>query len=144
MEVPFVPGRTDATEAQTDAASFAVLEPTSDGFRNYRAAMHTRPAEELLVDKAFLLNLTAPEMTVLVGGMRVLDANTGGSKHGVFTDRPGVLSNDFFVNLMDMDVQWAPSGDEEGVYVGTSRSKKGNRFVWFASHQISPSSFKKR
>lgn len=102
IEVPFAPGRTDATQEQTDVASFAVLEPTSDGFRNYQKTRYTLPAEQLLVDKAQLLGLTAPEMTVLVGGLRVLNANHGKSQHGVFTSRPETLTNDFFVNLLDM------------------------------------------
>ncbi len=118
VAVPFSPGRTDATAEQTDVESFAVLEPTADGFRNYLADFHKRPAEELLVDKAFLLNLTAPEMTVLVGGMRALDANAGQSQHGVLTDRPGTLTNDFFTNLLTMDTEWQASIDQPGVYEG--------------------------
>jgi len=110
VTVPFTPGRTDATAEQTDAHSFAVLEPRADGFRNYRAAGVTAPGEELLIDRAQLLTLTAPEMAVLVGGLRVLGANPGGSAHGVFTDRVGVLSNAFFVNLLDMDVAWTSNG----------------------------------
>ncbi len=121
IEVPFTPGRTDATQAQTDVDSFAVLEPQADGFRNYRKATFTVPAEQMLVDKAQLLKLSAPEMTVLVGGLRVLGANTGGAKHGVFTTRPGVLTNDFFVNLLDMDTAWAPAAQAEGLYVGRDR-----------------------
>ena len=112
ITVPFTPGRTDATDAQTDAHSFAVLEPRADGFRNYRAAGVTAPGEELLIDRAQLLTLTAPEMAVLVGGLRVLGANPGGSAHGVFTDRVGVLSNAFFVNLLDMDVAWTSTGND--------------------------------
>ena len=122
IEVPFTPGRTDATEEQTDAAGFAVLEPKADGFRNYLSVRFSVPTEELLVDRAQLLGLSAPEMTVLVGGLRVLGANHGGSKHGVFTDRPGQLTNDFFVNLLDMGTAWRevdPAGDEE--FVGTDR-----------------------
>ncbi|MDT8343379.1 MAG: catalase/peroxidase HPI [Thermohalobaculum sp.] len=111
IEVPFAPGRTDATAEQTDAESFAVLEPIADGFRNYLKGDYTVSAEELLVDKAQLLTLTAPEMTVLVGGMRVLGANHDQSRHGVFTDRPGVLSNDFFVNLLDMGTVWTAAGE---------------------------------
>ena len=122
VAVPFAPGRTDATQAQTDVESFAVLEPTADGFRNYLADFHKRPAEELLVDKAFLLNLTAPEMTVLVGGMRALDANAGGTQHGVFTDRAGTLSNDFFTNLLSMDTEWKVSANQAGIYEGRDRS----------------------
>ena len=110
MQVPFTPGRTDASQEQTDVDSFAVLEPTADGFRNYFGSGQRRsPAEELLVDRAQLLTLTVPEMTVLVGGMRALNANAGQSAHGVFTDRPGTLSNDFFVNLLDMCTEWQPA-----------------------------------
>jgi catalase-peroxidase len=112
VTVPFTPGRTDATAEQTDAASFAVLEPRADGFRNYRGAGVVGAGEELLVDRAQLLNLTAPEMTVLVGGLRVLGANHGGAAHGVFTDRIGVLSNAFFVKVLDMDLAWTPAGDD--------------------------------
>jgi catalase-peroxidase len=121
VEVPFAPGRTDASQEQTDAASFAVLELKADGFRNYLADGFTRPAEHLLVDRAQLLTLTAPEMTVLVGGLRVLGANAGQSKHGVFTDRPGTLTNDFFTNLVDMSTEWRDSGNE-GVYEGRNRA----------------------
>ncbi len=121
VEVPFSPGRTDASQEQTDAASFAVLEPHADGFRNYlRQGPHHRPAEHLLVDRAQLLTLTAPEMTVLVGGLRVLGANLGQSTHGVFTDRLGTLSNDFFVNLLDMRSEWKEVS--EGVYEGRDRA----------------------
>jgi catalase-peroxidase len=112
LEVPFTPGRTDATEEQTDADSFAPLEPTADGFRNYLRQGHRLPAEYLLIDRANLLTLSAPELTVLVGGLRVLGANQGGSSVGVLTDRPGTLSNDFFVNLLGMDTTWSASGDE--------------------------------
>jgi catalase-peroxidase len=111
VRVAFNPGRTDATQAQTDVESFAVLEPTADGFRNYLRPEGTASAEELLVERAYMLNLTAPEMTVLVGGMRVLGANSDGSDLGVFTGRPGVLSNDFFVNLLDPRTEWRASGD---------------------------------
>ncbi len=121
VSVPFSPGRTDATQEQTDVESFAVLEPTADGFRNYLAGFHKRPAEELLVDKAFLLNLTAPEMTALVGGMRVLDANVGQAQHGVLTDRPGALTNDFFTNLLSMDTEWRVSTEQAGVYEGRAQ-----------------------
>src|SRR5262249_482618 len=102
VAVPFAPGRTDASQEQTDVESFAVLEPYADGFRNYLKGKYAVPAEELLIDKAQLLTLTAPEMTVLIGGLRVLGANASGSKHGVFTNRPGTLTNDFFVNLLAM------------------------------------------
>ena len=121
VKVPFSPGRTDASQAQTDVHSFAVLEPLADGFRNYLRKGNLRPAEELLVDRAQLLNLTAPQMTVLVGGLRALDANYGQSKHGVFTSKPGTLTNDFFVNLLDMKTQWQPTSTE-GVYEGRDRA----------------------
>ena len=122
VKVPFSPGRTDASQEQTDVDSFAVLEPTADGFRNYLRMGHQRPAEELLVDRAQLLTLTAPEMTVLVGGMRALNANFGQSKHGVFTNRPETLTNDFFVNLLDMNTKWQASSTSEGVYEGRDRA----------------------
>ena len=118
VEVPFTPGRVDATQQQTDVESFAFLEPVADGFRNYFKGPASVPIEQFLVDKAQLLTLTAPEMTVLVGGLRVLGANAGGSKHGVFTDRPGVLSTDFFAKLLDMGTEWKPAG---GVYEGKDR-----------------------
>ena len=121
VEVPFEPGRTDASQEQTDVDSFEVLEPEADGFRNYVGDDLERPAEEALVDKAELLNLTAPEMTVLVGGMRALDANYQASDLGVFTDHPGTLTNDFFVNLLDMDTVWEPASDDEYVYEGYDR-----------------------
>jgi catalase-peroxidase len=119
VAVPFTPGRTDASDEMTDAASFAVLEPKADGFRNYLRAGSRKEPAELLVDKAHLMTLTAPEMTVLLGGLRVLGANYGGTKHGVFTDRPGVLTNDFFVNLLDMGTTWRASETEPGIYEGT-------------------------
>ena len=122
VEVPFAPGRTDATQKQTDVESFAVLEPKADGFRNYYEKGSRMSPTESLVDRADLLTLTVPEMTVLVGGMRVLDANTGGADHGVFTDRPGTLSNDFFVNLLDMSTKWEKSSKMEGVYEGRDRA----------------------
>jgi catalase-peroxidase len=122
VKVPFSPGRTDASQKQTDVESFAVLEPTADGFRNYLRKGDPRTAEERLVDRAQLLTLTAPEMTVLVGGMRALNANFGQSKHGVFTHRPGTLTNDFFVNLVDMNTEWQPSSTSEGVYEGRDRA----------------------
>ncbi|BDQ34763.1 catalase/peroxidase HPI [Pseudodesulfovibrio portus] len=121
VTVPFTPGRTDATDAQTDAESFSVLEPVADGFRNFLKDRFSVSAEELLVDKAQLLTLTAPEMTVLVGGLRVLGANHGQSGHGVFTRRPGVLTNDFFVNLLDMSTAWAETSGEEGLFEGRDR-----------------------
>ena len=122
IEVPFTPGRTDATAEQTDADSFAVLEPQADGFRNYQKAAFTVSTEEFLVDKAQLMTLTAPEMTALVGGMRVLDTNQNQSKHGVFTDRPGVLSTDFFVNLLDMSIEWKANSEEEEIFEGRDRA----------------------
>ena len=122
IEVPFTAGRTDATAEQTDDDSFAVLEPQADGFRNYQKAAFTVSTEEFLVDKAQLMTLTAPEMTALVGGMRVLDANHNQSKHGVFTDRPGVLSTDFFVNLLDMSTEWKANSEEEEVFEGRDRA----------------------
>jgi catalase-peroxidase len=118
VKIPFSPGRTDATQKQTDVESFAVLEPTADGFRNYLRSGQQIRAEELLVDRAQLLTLTAPEMTVLVGGLRVLNANCGQSKHGVFTKRPETLTNDFFVNLLDMNTRWQASSTAEGVFEG--------------------------
>jgi len=121
VSVPFTPGRADASVEQTDVASVAVLEPAADGFCNYQKARYTVSAEELLVDKAQLLTLTAPEMTVLVGGMRVLGTNADGSKHGVFTDRPGTLSNDFFVNLLDMATTWRAADDADEVFEGRDR-----------------------
>ena len=136
VAVSFSPGRTDATAEQTDADSFAVLEPTADGFRNYLADFHKRPAEELLVDKAFLLNLTAPEMTALVGGMRALDANAGQSQHGVLTDRPGTLTNDFFTNLLSMDTEWQPSTDQPGIYEGRDRTSGDPRWTATAADLV--------
>ena len=124
IEVPFTPGRTDASQEQTDVESFGVLEPAADGFRNYQKTQYAVSAEELLVDKAQLLTLTAPEMTVLVGGMRALGANVGGTKHGVFTTRPETLTNDFFVNLLDMDVVWKAASPAEDVFEG--RDAAGN------------------
>ncbi|MBE7519745.1 MAG: catalase/peroxidase HPI [Thermoflexaceae bacterium] len=121
VTVPFVPGRTDASPEQTDAESFAVLEPLADGFRNFLRAGLRKPAEELLLERAALLSLTAPEMTVLVGGMRALGANTGQANHGIFTSRPGTLTNDFFVNLLEMNTAWQASPTDEGVYEGRDR-----------------------
>ncbi|HLM80703.1 MAG TPA: catalase/peroxidase HPI [Terriglobales bacterium] len=122
VKIPFSPGRTDASQKQTDVHSFAVMEPAADGFRNYLRNGHQMPAEELLVDRAQLLTLTAPEMTVLIGGLRALNANVGHSKHGVFTNRPETLTNDFFVNLLDMNTKWEPSSTSEGVYEGRDRA----------------------
>jgi len=121
VTVPFTPGRTDASPEQTDVESFQVLEPAADGFRNYQRRRFAIPAEHLLVDRAQLLTLTAPEMTVLVGGLRVLGANHGGSKHGVFTDRPGTLTNDFFVNLLDIGTEWKAAADPD-VFEGRDRA----------------------
>jgi catalase-peroxidase len=128
VRVPFTPGRTDASQEQTDVESFAYLEPVADGFRNYLKAKFSVAAEELLIDKAQLLTLTAPEMTVLLGGLRVLGANAGKSTHGVFTKRLEMLTNDFFVNLLDMGTQWRPSADSDGVYEG--RDRKTNELKW--------------
>jgi catalase-peroxidase len=122
ITVPFTPGRTDASQEQTDAAIFDVLEPIGDGFRNYFRADDPLSPETRLLDRANLLRLTAPEMTVLVGGLRALGANHGQSKHGVFTDRPGTLSNDFFVNLLDLGTAWRPSASDKGVYEGLDRT----------------------
>ena len=122
VKVPFTPGRTDATQQQTDVESFAVLEPAADGFRNYVQAGEKLSPEELLVERAFMLDLTAPDMTVLVGGMRALNANSGQSKHGVLTRRPGTLTNDFFVNLLDISTEWKPSASAANVYEGRDRA----------------------
>jgi len=122
IEVPFTPGRMDASQEQTDEENYAVLEPVADGFRNYQKTRFTVPGEELMIDKAQLLTLTAPEMTVLVGGMRVLGANHGGSTHGVLTDRPGTLTNDYFVNLLDMGVAWTPTSPDEDLFEARDRN----------------------
>ncbi|MHB1469842.1 MAG: catalase/peroxidase HPI, partial [Solirubrobacteraceae bacterium] len=127
VSVPFAPGRTDASQEQTDVESFAVLEPRADGFRNWVGGDQALSPETLLVDRAYMLNLTAPEMTVLIGGMRALDANVGHSQHGVLTERPGVLTNDFFVSLLDMGTEWSPSGD--GVYEGRDRASGDPRWT---------------
>ncbi|UCF64440.1 MAG: catalase-peroxidase, partial [bacterium] len=121
VSVPFTPGRTDASQEQTDVESFSVLEPEADGFRNYLKTKYTLSAEEMLVDKAQLLTLTAPEMTVLVGGMRVLNTNYGKSHHGVFTKRPETLSNDFFLNLLDMSTSWKATSKDQDVFEGRDR-----------------------
>ncbi|CAB4667591.1 unannotated protein [freshwater metagenome] len=131
IEVPFTPGRTDATQEQTDADSFAVLEPTFDGFRNYLRPGHIATTEQLLVEKAALLSLTAPETTVLVGGLRALGANYQGNKHGVFTSRPGVLTNDFFVNVLDIETKWTETSKDEEIFEGTDR--KTGKAKWTAS-----------
>jgi catalase-peroxidase len=128
VTVPFTPGRMDASEAQTDVESFAVLEPLADGFRNYIKGEYSVPAEELLVDRSQLLTLTAPEMTVLVGGLRVLGANAAQSKHGVFTKKPEVLTNDFFVNLLDGGTEWNISSRTRGVFEG--RDRKTGELKW--------------
>jgi catalase-peroxidase len=120
--VPFAPGRTDASQEQTDTESFAVLEPRADGFRNHVRTGEKLPPETLLLDRANMLDLTAPEMTVLVGGMRALDANVGRAPHGVLTDRPGTLTNDFFVNLLDAGTEWKTSATAEGVFDGQDRA----------------------
>jgi catalase-peroxidase len=122
INVPFTPGRTDASIEQTDVDSFAVLEPKADGFRNYLAEGQNHPAEELLIDKAQLLTLSAPEMTVLVGGLRALNANSGGSSHGVLTARPGTLTNDYFVNLLDMNTAWAGASGSDQLFEGRDRA----------------------
>ena len=128
VTVPFTPGRTDASQEQTDVESFAVLEPIADGFRNYLKGKQTVSAEAMLIDKAQLLTLTAPEMTVLVGGMRALNANVGKSQHGVFTKRPETLTNDFFVNLLDMGTEWKPVSDAKDVFEG--RDRKTGQVKW--------------
>jgi catalase-peroxidase len=130
VSVPFTPGRTDASQAQTDTASFAAMEPTADGFRNFYGAGNDLSPAEMLVERAYKLNLTVPEMTVLVGGMRALDANTGGVKHGVFTDRPGQLTNDYFVNLVSMSTAWSKS-PTDGLYEG--RDRKSGQLKWTAT-----------
>ena len=129
ISVPFTPGRMDATQAQTDVESFKVLEPVADGFRNYVHSSKLRiPAEELLVDRAQLLRLSAPEMTVLVGGLRVLGANTHDAKHGVFTQRVGALTNDFFVNLLEMGTAWTL--DEKSAHIFEARDRKTGQVKW--------------
>jgi catalase-peroxidase len=131
VRVPFRPGRMDARQDQTDVESFSVLEPIADGFRNYLKGEFTVSAEQLLLDRAQLLTLTAPEMTVLVGGMRVLGTNVGGAKHGVFTSKAGTLSNDFFVNLLDMRTEWRPASDAKDLFEG--RDRKSGRVKWTAT-----------
>jgi len=128
VPVPFTPGRMDASLEQTDAESFAVLEPIADGFRNYLKCKYTVSAEALLIDKAQLLTLTAPEMTVLIGGMRVLKTNFGGAQHGVLTKRPEALTNDFFVNLLDMGTEWKPVSKDADVFEG--RDRKTGAIKW--------------
>jgi len=131
VNVPFIPGRMDASQEQTDVESFGVLEPAADGFRNYLKRKFAISTEELLVDKAQLLKLSAPEMTVLVGGMRVLNTNFDHSKHGVFTRRPEVLTNDFFVNLLDMSTAWMPASDDKETFTG--RDRKTGAVKWTAT-----------
>jgi len=131
VEVPFTPGRVDASQDQTDVDSFAVLEPEADGFRNYQKTTYSVSAEEMLVDKAQLLTLSAPEMSVLIGGLRVLGANYGGSQHGVFTKQPGKLTNDFFVNLTDMGVQWHPENEDAQTF--KAHDRKTGEVRWTGS-----------
>jgi catalase-peroxidase len=130
VRVPFTPGRTDASQDQTDIESFAVLEPVADGFRNYKKSRtgYSASAEELLIDKAQLMTLTAPEMTALIGGMRVLNTNFDGSSHGVFTDKPGLLSNDFFVNLLDFGTTWLSANGTQEIFEG--RDRKNGQTKW--------------
>jgi catalase-peroxidase len=128
VKVPFKPGRMDARQDQTDAESFEVLEPLADGFRNYLGGKFPVAGEQLLLDRAQLLTLTAPEMTVMVGGMRMLGTNVGGAKHGVFTSKPETLSNDFFVNLLDMRTEWKPVSDAKDVFEG--RDRKTGKVKW--------------
>ncbi|MCP5382104.1 MAG: catalase/peroxidase HPI [Kordiimonadaceae bacterium] len=128
IKAPFIPGRTDASQEQTDVEAFEVLEPIVDGFRNYSKAKYAIPGEKLLLDKAQLLTLTAPEMTVLIGGMRVLNTNSDGSAHGIFTDRPGVLSNDFFKNLLDMSITWKSKSDDDELFEGRARAT--GKTIW--------------
>ena len=131
IEVPFTPGRMDASQEHTDVESFSVLEPIADGFRNYQKARYSVSSEELLLDKAQLLNLTGPEMTALVGGLRVLNANTGRAKHGVFTKTPETLTNDFFVNLLDMGTEWKATDDKADSFEG--RDRKTGTVKWTAT-----------
>ena len=129
VSVPFTPGRTDADQESTDVESFSYLEPMADGFRNYVAKQGAVPTEHMLIDKAFMLNLSAPEMTALVGGLRVLGNNVGTEGHGVFTDRPGQLTTDFFTNLLDMDVRWTAVGEAEDVFEGRDRASGDLRWT---------------
>jgi len=136
VSVHFAPGRTDASQESTDVESFAVLEPRADGFRNYARAGEKAPLEQLLVERAYLLGVTGPELTVLVGGLRALGANHGGSKHGVFTDKTGVLTNDFFVNLLDMSTEWKASETAENVYVGYDRASGAQKWTATANDLV--------
>jgi catalase-peroxidase len=131
VAVPFAPGRTDASQEQTDVHAFSVMEPLADGFRNYQKDGHVALAEVALIDKAQLLTLTAPEMTALIGGLRAININAGGAKHGVFTDKPGALTNDFFVNLLDMSTQWKSIPDAQDVFEG--RDRKSGSVKWTAT-----------
>ena len=128
-EVPFSPGRGDATDEQTDAPSFDVLEPLSCGFRNFLKKNYAVAPEEMMLDKSQLLGLTAPEMTVLVGGMRALGANSAGVEHGIFTDRPGQLTNDYFVNLLDLETEWSPADSAEQTFVGKDRATGAEKWT---------------
>jgi catalase-peroxidase len=128
IKVPFTSGRGDANQEQTDIHSFSLLEPRADGFRNYNKGSYSLSAEEMLIDKANLMNLTAPEMTVLIGGMRVMNTNFDNSKHGVFTKKPGALTNDFFTNLLDMDITWKETSKEEELFEG--RNRKTKKLIW--------------
>src|ERR1700754_3675929 len=142
IEVHFAPGRTDATQENTDVEAFGVLEPRFDGFRNYVRPGEKQPLEKLLLEKAYFLDVTAPEMTALIGGLRALNVNHGGSKHGVFTDKPGVLTNDFFVNLLDMGTEWKSATSGENVYEGVDRSTGQTKWtatandLVFGSHSV--------
>ncbi|MDT5017336.1 MAG: catalase-peroxidase, partial [Mycobacterium sp.] len=136
VTVPVAPGRTDASQENTDVEAFGVLEPRFDGFRNYVRPGEKQPLEKLLLEKAYLLDATAPELTVLIGGLRALDANYGGSKHGVFTDKPGVLTNDFFVNLLDGGTAWKVSESEENVYEGTDRASGQKKWTATANDLV--------
>jgi catalase-peroxidase len=131
IEVPFTPGRTDASQEQTDPQSFAALEPTADAFRNYYSERAYGSPTDMLVERADFLTLTIPEMTVLIGGMRSMNANTGQNQQGVFTDKPGTLNNDFFVNLLNMSTKWTKSAGNDGVYEG--RDRDSNKLKWTAS-----------
>jgi catalase-peroxidase len=136
VAVPFAPGRTDASQENTDVESFALLEPRADGFRNYARPGEKAPLEQLLLERAYLLGVTAPELTVLIGGLRALGANHGGSKHGVLTDKPGALTNDFFINLVDMGTAWKASGTAENVYEGHDRASGALKWTATASDLV--------
>src|SRR3984885_11885761 len=136
ISVHFSPGRTDASQQNTDVESFALLEPRADGFRNYARPGEKAPLEQLLLERAYLLGVTGPELTVLIGGLRALGANHGGSKHGVFTDKTGVLTNDFFVNLVDMDTEWKASETAENVYEGHNRATGALKWTATAEDRV--------